>query len=707
MQSITNLPNASISAAGESYRLAPVLLARVPLLRIAEAETNAWDEARDLLVAKRRMWNGLQRFVPSVLSRIAEDAQDHPRPRRQWRELRRAVRCGVRPSAAILRVLQDTRSARIVAWAWQRLDGLDARLADALARTERREADELAVLANRPEWGRALKTAHPDVALQFERVLQRSRLARRDRVTLRTVRRLAWRAAGRPAPMGLFSGTARMRDSDRSAIDQVAEAPRQVRVAIRTQILGEMVAADTVAPPAEAESLAWEATLSGMAGLDFGIAASRLRECAEAIESGSKAMTPSAQDARALWIESVLGSDLEIHFGGFEAGFDTISRLGSRLVDPAASSAWTAGIGLPSQGRMPLDRLIEIARDSLHARHGEVTTAAMPISSLLNRDGRCSHPADCVVEEAIENGSAIRADEVAELGIPAPQPLRAAFRARPLVGTAGNTLAISHWGGNVMSVLMGYAHLVDDGSPSAAVQLREWVAEFPGSADVAFGSTGIADRQRRLAPRRVTDFPRGPGDIAIDDLVAEWDANGLRLLPMNGPPIVAAIHPGLTAEEKLPFAARLLLHLVRQPRTMIEILIESANRALAGRIAAWLSEAAAGAGAGAVLKLPAVAVEPGVVLAPPAFVLRTAEGPHEWEVIAAAWDELQRSGCRLGLAEMRVPGSLADPRIVDLGSRDGIALALGGGAAFTHLTPLAPAPESRWFAEFCIELAAQ
>ncbi len=698
MRTLGGIALATAAEAGERYRLAPVLLARVPLLRFAEAETAAWNEVRALLIARRRLLAGIRRSALGI--GISAGEPHLPRLGHQWRALRRAVRLGQRPSAATLRALRGTRSVQLLAHAWQRADDLEARIADALGRAERRDADELAALARLPPWRRALMMARPDVACQLDSVIERGRLARRDRMTLRTARRLAWRAAGKPAPMGLFSGTARLRDAGGASIDQVAEAPRRARVSIRTEALGELAPARPIAPPLEVESLAWQAALSGAAGLDLGLAASRWREAAEAIESGAAELPLTSRDARALWIESTLGRDIEVCFGEFAAAFDTLARLGSDLVCPDVDAAWTAAVGLPPTGRMPLVRLIEVVRASLHSRHGPAAIAAMPMTALLGRAGGRAHGADALVESALASGCAIRAAAAAALGLPAAAPIRAAFRARPVAGATGTALAISHWGGDAMSVLMGYAHLFEE---PATARLREWMAGFPGCADVALGTAGIADRQRRLAPRRVTAHPHAPGDIAIGELDAEWSGAGIRLLPKDGVPIISALHPGLAAEAELPFATRLLLHLVRQPRTLVEVLIEATNRAMAARIADWLSEA----DAGVVLALPAVAIDPGVVLAPPAFVLRGGPPPHDWDRIAAAWDGLDRAGCRLGLAELRGPGALADPRIVDLGSRDGIALALGGDTAFAHLTPLAPAPRSGWLAEFCIELAGR
>lgn len=680
------------------YRLAPLTLVRVPLLRLDEARSSAWDEVRRLLAVQHRLDATMQAFAPRVAGRLVAEEVAFLDQKRARKQLLAAVRDGIRPRAGTLRTLQAMRTARLVARAWARRERIGAQLAQAIERAAERDIAELRALHRRPEWQRALALANPEIAAQARRVLARGGSARRDRVTLRMLRRLAWRAAGRAAPMALFSATARLSEDTGASVDAAAAAPRALRIGVRSAALGVAGrGADPILDPAAAEADAWRAALTDLTLLPHAANASRWRELAEGLARGGAAEPLSHDEARALWIESRLGKDVALPRDALEAPFSAIARLGSALAG-APRRHWAERLGLPESGRAAFAPLAATIEQDLCRTFGAERVAGLPLAALLGED-EASDPARALVERALRGNGRIALDAAAALGTPAVPPRRAAFRARPVGDARAPGLAITHWGGDSMSVLAGYADVFAEQDAPAA--MRAWIGGFPGCADLAIGSAEAADRRQRLAPRRIVATPRAAGDIAIEALEVTWGRGGTRLAAGGGAPILRALHTGLAGEQALPFAARLLLHITRPPPSVIEQLLAAVNRALAERIAGWLDDPQAAPA----LALPPLAIGDRVVLAPDAFLLRGCADAG-WDATAAAWRALGGAGCPIGLAEMRAAGGLAEPRTVDLATRDGVALALGSDG-FVHLTPLTPAPGSAWLAEFCVELVAR
>ena len=448
--------------------------------------------------------------------------------------------------------------------------------------------------------------------------------------------------------MALFAATGMLVDGpadDPDAVSRRATVQRRTRAG--------------VVPLGDAEAQAWQAAIADLAALPAAMAASHLREIGQKL-GADKPVALSPADARALWIESQLSAPFRWPLP--QAALGLVAELGSRFCLAGAARPWSTvadACALPRTGRMRLSTLATLAEPCLRQRFGALLDSA-PLAALL---APLMNLPDC-----LDSRSLLQA------GIAARQPVRAALRARPAEGGA---LVITHWGGDTMSVIAPYAHLAGCAERRAA--WSQWLAGF-GGADLPCPIPAA-----RAAAQSGRPVPEGPwlgwqdSDVWLDD---------------NGTAIARVHHPGVIAEQELRFPQRLLLAITRGPPTLLEAAIAAANARLARRIADWL------AGDAPVLALPAETIDGLLVLAPPAFAVRAGTA------VDAAWAALGAAGCRLGLAEVRRPGLLAEPRIVDLGTPDGMALAIADARSFSHLTPLRPAPGTRHVIEFLIELAA-
>ncbi|WP_439533917.1 hypothetical protein [Polymorphobacter sp.] len=592
--------------------LAPLLLVRQPLLTVDAAETTAWQPVHAALRRQAR----LERLVPWATARITARLRHDPPDWQALVALRRALTRRRKPPAA-LTATPLGRLATVLA------------TPIAIEPMPAIEVPRLRRLAEDPDWQRAMALSAPDLADQLPRVLARATHTHRDRMTLRTLTRLAWRAAGRAAPMGLLGTTGALIDGP-----PAPARPRTLDLKIRMPPTPPSLA---TAEDAEAQAWAWALHLSHLRGL------------ADLIRAGESPRL-SRDEARQLWIESVFATPVTAPLDQLSSTIEAISVLGSAFFCPESTPNWPIMAGFGPAGRLPVD---EIA-----ARIGY----RLPPEPILPTG----------LDALVQTNPSLTA--LLRHGQPLPRPRRAAFRARPIATPAGPGLALRHWGGDAMTVLTGPASLLD----SFADALSYWHGRWPG-VDLALGAPEAADRRQALSARQIIDTA---------DIELAWTPEQCTLLH-RGEPLPPLRHPDQRGEAAMPFMARLLMRLARPAPSLMEAVLAAFNRALAARITAWAMQTP-------VLALPGLQIGERLVLAEPGYMLRAGGS------VAEAWQALMAAGCRLGLTELRRPGVLAEPRIIDLGHPDGVALALDAENGLAHLTPIRPGQ----LQDYCIELTA-
>lgn len=680
------------AASGSHAIMAPFGLIRTPILRPDETITMAWHDLRAAHAKLRSHDAWVRRLADAAIERLTVALATADKPTyRAIIDVRRALYNGRQPTRRALR--RAGGAASIVVRSVQRRSRLEAAVAQAWTMGHAAERNHVHKLLAQPTFRQAIALAAPDLIAQSA-----TAAGKRGRMTARTLLRLAWRAAGRPAPMGGFATTSLFANEYKTC--PVGAGPACfVTTRVRGNTLPLLVREPDDPPLLDCETVErrlWQAALLDLTLLSDAGRATHWREVAGVLHQGGTAPGLDQRDVRSLWFERLDRTTVHPDPADFGRALPLLARYGSqrigRSVRPTAGRL-LAAMGLSDEGgQADFAAFAARAERALIDRYDEATVSVLPLESLL--DGKVDASAQAArsaVDRALAAGGTIAAEDADAFSCLSPQPLRAACRIR----RAGcGRMRLTHWGGDAMTVLAPYRETVEAIDGAHAVLLGDWAARWPGAVDVALDTLGAAGRQHRFAPRRIVHHADAADEIALEELTVVWGSGRVVVLSVDGAAIDQAIHPGVTVEQATGFASRLLVALCRAPPTPVELMLAALNRRLAQDIAEWLARA----DAPPVLTLPEVNLDDALLLAPAAWCIRLTSGN-----VFDVWSALVAANMPLGLAECRFAGVLGEPRIVDLASPDGIGLLLASGSAFAHLTPL----EAGYIAEFCIELTAE
>ncbi|MEX1365471.1 MAG: lantibiotic dehydratase [Nannocystaceae bacterium] len=332
-----------------------------------------------------------------------------------------------------------------------------------------------------------------------------------------------------------------------------------------------------------------------------------------------------------------------------ELGLDTADHWHNA---PALASAWGIELGDPTAS----------VRDDLER-------------ALANAAGGSD---EVVLEPSL--GGAVELDERARR--------RLALRLAPVRSARG---APRHhlvlWGSDRMSLLPRYLRLPFEGGDHLATA-RRWMARWPEVADIGGAPGGNPDLRPRIT-RRVVAGPGArvrPGDVELRDAWVEVRPTTGRLGLRDGErgEWIVPTFLGVSAPTRLPASVQLLLHLHGQRPSYMDVFYRELHQALLRRIVP-----------GSVVRLPAVIVEPGLVLCTPLSVVPTAMLPLaakrvDRDTFFAFHDWMAAQGLPCGVVQARAWGGGRDGQWLDLDHPDGVASLLRLSAGSTHVVLIDP-----------------
>ena len=688
---VAGMTTAAVASASHAI-MAPFGLIRTPILQPDEVTTTAWHDLR-AAAARVRSHDAWARLLTSAaIERLTVALATADKPTyRAIIDVRRALYNGREPKQGALR--RAGGAASIVERSVQRRIRLEAAVAQAWAMGHAAERNHVHKLLAQPIFRQAIALAAPDLIAQSA-----TAAGKRGRMTARTLLRLAWRAAGRPAPMGGFATTALIADEGKTR--PVGAGPACfVTTRVRGDTLPLLVRQPDDPPLLDCETVErrlWQAALLDLTLLPDAGRATHWREIAAVLYRGGTAVGLDRRDVRSLWLERLDRTTLRPDHADLRRALPLLARYGAQRIGRSArptAGRLLATMGLSDQsGQAGFAAFSARAERALIDRYDEATVSALPLDALLGGVADASEQAArTAIDRAWAADGTIAAEDADAFSRLSPQPLRAACRIR----RAGcGRMRLTHWGGDAMTVLAPYRETVEAIDAAHAALLGDWAARWPGAVDIALDTLGAAGRQHRFAARRIVHHADAADEIALKELTVVWDSGHVVVRSPDGAAIDQAIHPGVTVEQATGFASRLLVALCRAPPTPVELMLAALNRRLAQDIAEWLARA----DTPPVLTLPEVNLDDALLLAPAAWCIRLTSGD-----VFDVWSALVAAQMPLGLAECRFAGVLSEPRIVDLASPDGIGLLFASGSAFAHLTPL----EGGHITEFCIELTVE
>lgn len=243
------------------------------------------------------------------------------------------------------------------------------------------------------------------------------------------------------------------------------------------------------------------------------------------------------------------------------------------------------------------------------------------------------------------------------------------------------------WGSDRMSLLPRYLGLPFEGGDHLATA-RRWLARWPEVVDIGGAPGGNADLRPRLTARVVAGPGTRvmPGDVELRDAWVDVRPSTGRLGLRDGEngAWIVPTFLGVSAPTGLPAPVQLLLHLHGQRSSYLDAFYRELHQALLRRMAAE-----------SVVRLPAVVVEPGLVLSTPLAVVPTALLPSATQRVDrdgffAFHDWMAAQGLACGVVQARAWGGGREGQWLDLGHPDGLASLLRLSAGSTHVVLIDP-----------------
>jgi hypothetical protein len=711
------------------------LLVRVPLLTCNSVSCDCFRDVRVLLRKSRRITSEIHSKSAVTISAIERAVPlAHGRHRGALLRIKRALYNKRIPSLRDTETLgeaslydPETILNRLFKLVKEQSDldrTAETSFQSALRRADRDTMAHLAHLSVR----QALSLSNPSVLEQAIRCVAHAPEASRPlRRTARTLRRLLWRAAARPTPLGLYASTgiANLCDGNNRS---VAPLRRLITCMLRPETAKTITAeADinlefsTYIDLRMLERKFWEQAFKRPKLIPLACTVSQWKEASDGINAGEIPSTLSDSVVRALFIESSLTDIVELPAEKLAPALDVVARLGSALViaNDESGSVQLRQVFEDWYGKnstVPFDVFSAKLRTHLHANPASLDDDIVGL-----REALFNHPPNPIpfqlreiVARSFVDGAPdvfLSEESLSAIALPLSIARRACLRFRHS-GYVNDkwVISIRHWGGDRMSFIPRYTMLPGQQFEALAQDFATWMTRWPEQTDIDPGLNIAVERRPPTTGiiRLDNACPSGRAICTADlRITAQQRGSNLTIYDAQTGQNIDPVYLGVLAENALPFDARLLLAISRPEPTALESIMVAINEQISMKIAEAQYEA---------VVLPRVRLGAYLELMPFSVfltdkVLCTAE-PDSIASCRMVWELLETIGCPCGLTEIRFVDILQEPVVLDLGHPDGVAWLIDlvrkrGAVLIVPLASWVPLNiDGPYFADLCCELCA-
>ena len=725
-----------LPSATQTAEVFPTLLIRVPLLPYDVVSCDCFREVRALQLQFQMILAAIDTEAGATISAIERAVPvTHRRHRSALLRIKRALYNKNIPRLRDVESLGGD-SLNDLATELDRLAkqvrelsnlGMAAKAAFRVA-LQRADRDTMAHLA-RASFQHALSLSNPSVLEQATRhAVHKAEGSRPLRRTARTLRRLLWRAAARPTPLGLYASTG-VAHLGSGSLKPNTPLGRLIACSLRPEAAKAIRAEVGLDPafPDDAdlsmlEGACWAQALKVPELVPTACTVSQWREAADSISTGCIPTALPKSIARALFIESALADAIDLPASQLAPALDIVARFGSASV-VATDAPRISRLRQVFEDWYGRDRSVpfsafsaRLSAQMLAAPYPPNSETKWSLDVLFDKSERHvpSRLQEMVAMSFVGKTADICLSEesLAAISLPLSMHQRVCLRFRHAGYIDGNwVLLIKHWGGDRMSFLPRYALLPGVQFSNLGQNFAAWMAQWPAQTDIDLGLTLAVERRPSMTTRaiKLDDDHVNRKSLRLADLgvTAPSGSSGLVVRNIHTGQTLDPVYLGVLAENILPFEAQLLLAISPRKQTSLEAVIDAINEQVGLRITEARDCAVA---------LPRVRLGAYLELLPfsvflPKEALRS-ESLDSLETCRMVWALLDTFDCPCGLTEIRFVDVLKEPIVLDLGHPDGvtwlIALVRERGAVL--IVPLAShVPldlDGLYLAELCCELRA-